>query len=489
MRKVFLDELPRWEDGRYKGDINWENSIGYELDFIYDDIKGNVKIVNYKDKKLYVKYNNKIIPIYRGSFQNGKIGIILGVINVNYKFNIGEIILGKYSKIKILQQIFVLSPHGERRKAYQYQCLNCGNIDVIDEYHLKEGKGCNVCCTPSKKVLKGYNDLWSTYPNIAKLLKHPQLGYTLSAGSNIKESFICPNCGAEINNKSINAIVQYGLTCHQCSDGISYPEKFVYNMLEQLNIKFEKGKLFKWLKNKIYDFYFEIKNEKYIIETHGIQHYEEHFFRINKMNSKRKIRTLTEEQENDTIKKNFAIKHGVQENNYIVIDCRYSDLMYIKNNIIHSELNNLFDLSKIDWLKCHEFACNSLVKVVCDLWENGTNNTKEISIIMKLARNTIIKYLNQGAKLNLCNYNGKLSMSNNGLKNGSSHGTKIICLNTLEIFNSIREAVQKYNLYYSGIGMCCAYKQKSAGKHPETGERLRWMYYKDYIEQLENKAS
>ena len=31
-------------------------------------------------------------------------------------------------------------------------------------------------------------------------------------------------------------------------------------------------------------------------------------------------------------------------------------------------------------------------------------------------------------------------------------------------------------------------KAKSAGKHPETGEKLRWMYYEDYLKLPEEKA-
>ena len=30
------------------------------------------------------------------------------------------------------------------------------------------------------------------------------------------------------------------------------------------------------------------------------------------------------------------------------------------------------------------------------------------------------------------------------------------------------------------IGRCCKGKRKTAGKHPETGEKLTWMFYEDY---------
>jgi len=58
---------------------------------------------------------------------------------------------------------------------------------------------------------------------------------------------------------------------------------------------------------------------------------------------------------------------------------------------------------------------------------------------------------------------------------------KIICLTTKEVFISQREAERKYNIFSTHICRCCKGKQKSAGIHPETGEKLVWMYYEDYL--------
>ena len=41
MRKVFLDELPRKNKN-----INWKQSVGYVVKFIYDDIEGGVEIID-----------------------------------------------------------------------------------------------------------------------------------------------------------------------------------------------------------------------------------------------------------------------------------------------------------------------------------------------------------------------------------------------------------------------------------------------------------
>jgi len=55
---------------------------------------------------------------------------------------------------------------------------------------------------------------------------------------------------------------------------------------------------------------------------------------------------------------------------------------------------------------------------------------------------------------------------------------QVICLNTLEIYESTL-----YIKKYLGIDVqkVCSNKRKSAGKHPETGEPLKWMYYDEYV--------
>ena len=42
MRKVYLDNLPK--DNRYY--IDWKNSIDCKVKFVYDDIYGELKIIN-----------------------------------------------------------------------------------------------------------------------------------------------------------------------------------------------------------------------------------------------------------------------------------------------------------------------------------------------------------------------------------------------------------------------------------------------------------
>ena len=276
MKKMFTDDLPH--RGKF---IDWKNSIGYIVKFIYDNIKGEVKIVDYYKKNssnyIKVKYKNKNYNINIISFKSCHIGDILGLINHGYKYQVGDIITNiHFGKLQILKQIKIEDGRGWHDKGYEYRCLICGNEDTIKEGSLKNKNGCNVCS--NQKVLKGYNDMWTTNPNLAKLLADPNDGYKYMQSSRKYIDWKCPNCGNIIKYKVIYQINKYGLSCPKCSDGISYPEKFVNQFLQQLlqdNFIYQLSKTnFKWCKNYKYDFYFKINNEEYVIETHGLQHYE-----------------------------------------------------------------------------------------------------------------------------------------------------------------------------------------------------------------------
>jgi hypothetical protein len=66
-----------------------------------------------------------------------------------------------------------------------------------------------------------------------------------------------------------------------------------------------------------------------------------------------------------------------------------------------------------------------------------------------------------------------------------SSNKKIICLNTKHVFRSIRHACSWCGLSEnSGSLKEYLYKinnRNYAGVHPETGEKLQWMFYKDYL--------
>ena len=226
------------------------------------------------------------------------------------------------------------------------------------------------------------------------MVKYFQGGYDeakkYSKGSDKEIYPVCPDCGRVKDkpmkidtlrkNKSIGCI---------CGDKISYPEKVmshVLNIIEPNYISQLSSKNFEWCNKYRYDFYLPTYNS--IIEVHGEQHYRHTGFK----------RTVEEEQENDRLKKELALNNGID--NYIIIDCRKSEINYIKNNILNSKLSELYDLNNIDWNKVNKLSTNNLIKEVCEYYQSNSNLLqREVANHFNICLNTFRRYLEKGKKL------------------------------------------------------------------------------------------
>lgn len=266
---------------------------------------------------------------------------------------------------------------GTTRRGYYFKCLDHpehnSELHSINNF-TKGGKSifCNQC-----------NSLAVKHPDLIKYFVNEEDTH-LAALSGKKVLMKCPDCGY-IKLMNISQLTNYHFSCPKCGEFILYPEKFMFSVLEQSGCGFEpqlSKSTFKWCKNYRYDFY--IPSLNCIIETHGMQHYEQ---------TARTGKTLPEEQENDRIKEKLAIENGID--NYFQINCSYSKLDFIKSNILDSNLSSLLDLTKIDWSKCHEDSCSRLVKETYALWNSGITNVIEIAKIMDMSKSSVWKYLNQ----------------------------------------------------------------------------------------------
>ncbi|MFP5114833.1 NUMOD1 domain-containing DNA-binding protein [Bacillaceae bacterium C204] len=290
---------------------------------------------------------------------------------------------------------------------------------------------------------------------------NPKTPKDISFGTSDDYFWNCPQCGNE-KKLRISNLVRQGFSCQKCSDGVSYPEKFVFNFLEQLKeqltIDFEYQKTFDWSKNiahtnpklrgkKIYDFH--IPSRKMIIESHGEQHFKQG------TRKGAKVKTLKEEQENDQIKEALAIENGIEI--YVSLDCRESTMEYIKNSILSSRLASLFDLEHIDWLKCHEAAYKSLVIRAGDMYSQG-KRAVEIAEIMKLSDTTIRSYLTQGG-YDLIHPKEIVQLTLDG--------------NFMKYWDRMIEAANENGILYVGISSCCRGIRDTAGG-------FKWMYKDDY---------
>ena len=470
-KKMFTEILPK----RGKKCIDWENSINCKIHFIYNNIEDDLIIIKHNKLKLIVMYNNKEYIFDTSHFKECKIGKIFGVQSGDWRIEIGQTFKDNKRNITIIdkEKRTRYKKDGSKcnDKWYKYHCNKCDNEDWIEESKiLNLFRGCNRCCKLIQKVDET-NCVATTHPHLIKYFVNKEDGYKYSYGSNKILLFKCPNCGFEKEMK-IRTINEYGFGCSKCSDDVSYPNKFMFNLLEQLNINFKCEYSPNWIKPKRYDFY--LPDYNLIIEMDGGWHY-----RDNNISGK----TINESQKNDNYKDNLAKEHNIE---VIRINCDYkydSRFKYIKNNIMHSKLNYIFDLNNIDWLKIDEQSQKSIVKEICDYWNNVSKNKKEIYKKFKISHSTLNKYLHKGERLGICKYerSKNITYNTNNLK-------RIKCITTNEYFHDINEIdLEKYNIdNKSKIYRVCNINSRSRYCGTYNGKKLEWKYiskreYEDYI--------
>lgn len=457
MKKVFLENLPRYNS---KGNINWKKSVGFKINFIYDDIESYFIIMDYKIKKqeLSILYNDKIFNINTGNLQSCKLGKLLSKYTSDFKIEVGTIFNDSKRDITIVDREYRPKYNKDGKlmqnyKWYKYHCNKCGYEDWIVENGLINNKSNCLLCE-GQTIVEGINDIPTTAP---WMIKYFQGGYdeakfyTKSSGKKIFP--ICPDCGRVKDTKvTIRDIEKYKSINCSCSDKIPYPEKFIYSVFKQLKIDFRtqlNKTTFSWCNKYKYDFYFSLNGEDVFTETHGLQHYEE---------NKNWKMSLKEVQANDEFKKELALSNGIKEENYIIIDCRKSELEHIKQSILESRLNELFDLSKIDWLKAEEFALSNLVKKVCEYKANSPHlSCTDIGMIMNLGRSTVLIYIKKGAKLGWCNYNVEAEKFKGKSKSGKLSSKRIKVLKDgiiLGIFPSCVELERQSEKLF-GVKLAC----------------------------------
>ena len=71
---------------------------------------------------------------------------------------------------------------------------------------------------------------------------------------------------------------------------------------------------------------------------------------------------------------------------------------------MYKELNSTFDLSDIDWNKCHVATFNSITMDICNLWNDGIRIINKIAEIVGVERGTVIRKLKLCSEQGLCDY-------------------------------------------------------------------------------------
>ena len=347
-------------------------------------------------------------------------------------------------------------------------CNICGTPKTILPYNINRAEdGCTECIRRSLiRPVVGKDSLWDTRPDIASLLANPNDGYLYKENSHQEAMFICPICGKQ-KLYIIATVSIYGFSCDECSDGFSYPNKFIRSMFNQLHVDFIPEFNEEWLGKYKYDFYFELNNQKYCVEADGgLGHgYGAH---------RKSKKTAEELKEIDDYKDMMATKHGII---VIRIDCNYRNndrRSYIFNHILNSKLALLFDLSVVDTLECDRYATTSLFKTVCDLWNSGMKNIYDIAKSVNLHPTSITSYLRRSTDLNMTDYNHdeyrKQAIIQSRKKSAEKNSFALLCIETNEVFKSVNAANAYYHCYVSNY---LNGKSSYAGKLSD-GTKLHW---------------
>lgn len=136
-------------------------------------------------------------------------------------------------------------------------------------------------------------------PNLCKCLKYKEDGYKYGYTSRKELEWVCADCGYGIL-KAPSSFSGDHFVCPNCIKNDSYPNRFMFNILTQLNINFQREYTPDWIYPKRYDFFIPDKNT--IIEMDGGFHREESV------------------KENDLYKDKMANEHKL---NVIRINCDY----------------------------------------------------------------------------------------------------------------------------------------------------------------------
>lgn len=417
---------------------------------------------------------------------------------------------------------------GHTKSLYKYKCRKCGfdcgehyiKGNIKNENWVAKIKGCG-CCN-SFICVTGVNDIATTDEWMVSYFVNQEDALRFKAGSNEKVLMKCIYCGKEKLYKINDLYNKKRMTC-DCCDNMSMPNKFAYYTFMQLIDKvknYEREYQPKWAGKFRYDNYFEYQDKKYIVEMDGgLGHGNKTFGKDYEKDIKGLQRDIKKEElarEHDII----LIRVNSQESTkeyltynlknalYDIIDISsvnwdnvykkccsneiknicdyYSENIdnYTKLYLIDNIMTSYFHISnqtirkylkigrEFGW--CDYYTENEIekkekknnLKIVCKIKREHPEYTVEkISRITNLESYIIRRYLNEGSKKDLCEYDGKQELSNSRKSITYVYDLKDFSL--LREYESVEQcsqnSIKDFGVQFTkkGISMTCTGKFKS----------------------------
>lgn len=344
-----------------------------------------------------------------------------------------------------------------------FKCGHTPNYITPNSYN--NGVRCPVCSNQKTEI--GVNNILQKRPDIIKYLKNKDDALKYQPYSKKRIMFLCDKCGYE-KEYEINTVSSFGFSCPNCSDGISYPNKFISNLLCELDIEFDAEVQFDWCKFKKYNsntymvgrYDIVIDSKKVIIEMDGSLGHGNNSF------SKSKDESVYI----DNIKDKLAKSNG-----YILIriPCKYKNIKdrfkVVKESILSSDLSQYIDLSKVDWNNINNLSEISYITKAIELFNSGDNlGAKDIGKILHISTTCASNYLKIGNDMKLCDF-GEHTYKNFRCKKLLLSVAKPMCLTNLENNDSI---------YFCSQSECSRYFSKHHLYIKDNKTRINGIIYK-----------
>lgn len=353
-----------------------------------------------------------------------------------------------------LSMVDIYNHTGSKDDPFIIHCNICGldfkktKKQITSRYKIIKNNSRHIdtwCPACNKRACyPGHNDVATLRPDLIKYFKNKNDAKKYMPHQVVKVDMVCPDCGAP-KTYNMSWVSMHGFMCDNCTDGLSYPNKICRALLLQLPLDdYEFEYIDKWTNGKRYDARFKFNDNQYLLEFDGGQHFIDSSWS-----------TKEEQEENDRVKDELAYENG-----YILIriNCATSDFEYIKNNIIKSELSNIFDMSIIDWEKCYLDSLKNIVFEVAKYYNETHAQLSDVGRYFHMDSNIICKYLKQAAKIGLCDYSPIISKMNSNCRDNIPFVDKSFYAydpedNLIGKFNFRSECVKYINENYDGVCM------------------------------------
>lgn len=369
-------------------------------------------------------------------------------------------------------------------KKVWWKCPKCGRSYKTDVNTRNDGRGSGCPYCAGNSAIPGVNDLKTLYPDIAAewMDKNTKKSDEVGAKSTYKAWWKCSVCGWEWQTYVTNR-TRLRNGCPRCNARrhTSFPEQAVYYYVKQCypdTLNAYRGIFDTTMELDIY-----IPSEKIAIEYDGKQWHgrartkkmEITKYETCKRNEIKLIR-IKEDKESGLENCDAVIYSEYIPQNYKTINPAIKELIELLCPDIKLSIDAERDSAAIseNYLsKVHENSLESLYPEVAELWDYELNGTLTPNRFTPFSAQKVYWICPEGHPSYKRAIKSVVVSYKKGIKGcpicserdaREKQKKKVLCIETGEIFNGLKEAAQKCGLATnSGISSCCKGRQKSAG--------------------------